>query len=236
LRTMNKRDNPIILFLLLGFTLLSSAVGLWWANQFSFGLTGVINQPQTQEANIAVAPTPITPRSDAKQSISQSSLTTQKLNKLSSQSPQTKTTLTTPVSVSPTAKPKVKPTNTIKNAKSSNTANFAFNGNIKFATESAQLTSADKQTLNSLAQQLKKYDQKKVAVRVVGHTNSYGDSEFNVPLSQQRAQAVANYLRSRGVELNIVARGKGASKPLLGVDSRDTRNQRTEIRLVPIKN
>ncbi|MBW4670533.1 MAG: OmpA family protein [Cyanomargarita calcarea GSE-NOS-MK-12-04C] len=153
------------------------------------------------------------------------------------EAPNTKVTPTpTPIST-----PKPIPTQTLiptpaskKLKTAADIANFQVNIDVKFATESAELTDEDKQMLNSLVSQLKEFDQKTVGVRVIGHTNARGEADFNVPLSQERAQAVANYLRSRGVKLKITASGKGASKPLPDTDPLDRRNKRTEIRLVSI--
>jgi OmpA-OmpF porin, OOP family len=46
---------------------------------------------------------------------------------------------------------------------------------------------------------------------------------------------VVDYLRSAGIQHNIVAEGKGFSEPLPNVPAIDARNQRTEIRLVRIQ-
>jgi OmpA-OmpF porin, OOP family len=67
---------------------------------------------------------------------------------------------------------------------------------------------------------------------VIGHTSDNGDAEFNRDVSQQRAQAVASYLRSRGVKLKVIAVGKGSAQGLPGVHPKDKSNQRTEINLV----
>ncbi|MCM0593503.1 MAG: OmpA family protein [Gloeotrichia echinulata DEX184] len=64
------------------------------------------------------------------------------------------------------------------------------------------------------------------------HTSKFGDADFNQTVSQQRAEAVAKYLRDRSVKLKIEAVGKGGQQPLPNIDPEDKRNQRTEIRLV----
>ncbi len=112
--------------------------------------------------------------------------------------------------------------------------NLEVQGQVKFATNSFELTDEDKQTLNKLVQQIAVFNEKTVAVMVIGYTSKVGDAKLNQTVSEQRAQAVANYLRSRGLKHRIVAVGKGFSKPLSGVDPKDTRNQRTEIRLVRV--
>lgn len=68
---------------------------------------------------------------------------------------------------------------------------------------------------------------------IVGHTDNIGSEEYNMKLSEKRAQAVANYLASKGVDksrLTIVPRGE--SKP---VASNKTKAGRAKNRRVDIK-
>lgn len=129
----------------------------------------------------------------------------------------------------------VTPNSTVNNSQI-NTApsigNLQVRGNVKFDVSSAQLTDEDKQNLNKLAEEISEFNPQTVGVRVSGYTTENGDPVFNQILSQQRAQVVVDYLRSRGLKHKIVAEGKGASQPLAGISSDDPRNQRTEIRLV----
>lgn len=112
--------------------------------------------------------------------------------------------------------------------------NLQVQGEVKFATGSAQLTGSSQQTLNQLAQEIAEFNAGTVAIRVIGHTSQTGSASFNQSLSQNRAQVVVDYLRSQGLQHNIVAEGKGFSQPLAGVDPADPSNQRTEIRLVRV--
>jgi OmpA-OmpF porin, OOP family len=112
--------------------------------------------------------------------------------------------------------------------------NLRVRGEVSFNTGSADLTEQGKQALNQLAQEVKEFNVQTVAVRVIGHTSRSGSAPINQRLSQQRAQVVANYLRGRGVQNNIVAEGKGFGQPLAGIAPDDVRNQRTEIRLVRV--
>ncbi|MBV8885948.1 MAG: OmpA family protein [Chroococcidiopsidaceae cyanobacterium CP_BM_RX_35] len=112
--------------------------------------------------------------------------------------------------------------------------NLKVQGEVKFDSDSAELTDEGKQTLNKLAQEISEFNVQTVAVRVIGHTSQFGLADLNQTLSQQRAQVVVDYLRSRGIKHNIVAEGKGFSQPLPGIPPDDPRNQRTEIRLVRV--
>ncbi|NHC33862.1 OmpA family protein [Scytonema millei] len=114
-----------------------------------------------------------------------------------------------------------------------NIGNLQVNGNVKFAYDSATLTPEGKQTLDRLAAEMSDFNDRTVAVRVIGHTSRTGLAALNQKLSQQRSQVVANYLKSR-LKLQIVAEGKGFRQPLSGISPQDPRNQRTEIRLVRV--
>ena len=107
-------------------------------------------------------------------------------------------------------------------------------GEVKFGSGSAQIEAQGQQTLGQLATEINEFNTETVAIRVIGHTSQTGSAAANQQLSQRRAQAVVNYLKSQAVNHNILAEGKGFSEPLPGVSASDPSNQRTEIRLVRI--
>ncbi|MGF1603829.1 MAG: OmpA family protein [Thermosynechococcaceae cyanobacterium] len=109
--------------------------------------------------------------------------------------------------------------------------NFKVRGEVKFATGSASLTKEGQSTLTALAKEINEFNPVTIAVNVVGHTSKTGSTATNQVLSQQRAQIVANYLRSSGVKPHLVAEGKGFSAPLSGIDPASPAQQRTEIQL-----
>ncbi|MEL7333542.1 MAG: phosphate ABC transporter substrate-binding/OmpA family protein [Cyanobacteria bacterium J06560_2] len=112
--------------------------------------------------------------------------------------------------------------------------NLQVRGQVSFGTGSADLTAEGKETLNNLAKEIQEFNQQTVAVRVIGHTSRTGSADLNQSLSQQRANVVVNHLKGMGVDLNILAEGKGFSEPLPNVDPVNPSNQRTEIRLVRV--
>ncbi|MBT9317443.1 OmpA family protein [Leptothoe spongobia] len=107
-------------------------------------------------------------------------------------------------------------------------------GEVKFGSGSSAIANEGQQTLAQLAAEINEFNTETVAIRVIGHTSKTGAAALNQSLSQQRAEAVVNYLKSQAVAHNIVAEGKGFSEPLAGVAANDPQNQRTEIRLVRI--
>ncbi len=104
---------------------------------------------------------------------------------------------------------------------------------IKFDADSINLTNSGNQALSRLAQEIsEEFNPQTVAVQVIGHTSKIGSSAKNKALSLQRAKVVVDRLHSLGLPHFIVAEGKGFSQPLPGIPPADSRNQRTEIRLV----
>jgi outer membrane protein OmpA-like peptidoglycan-associated protein len=78
-------------------------------------------------------------------------------------------------------------------------------------------------------------DYPKLKIEISGHTDSLGTEEINRKLSQDRAEAVREYLVSHGVHTTrITARGYGASKPVAPNDTEEgrQRNRRTEFRII----
>ncbi len=84
---------------------------------------------------------------------------------------------------------------------------------ILFDTDSYALKPATKQQLNNFAQTLNKEED--TDIRVEGHADATGSEEHNLKLSNQRADAVANYLESQGVKTSRVdEKGYGEAQPI----------------------
>jgi outer membrane protein OmpA-like peptidoglycan-associated protein len=90
-------------------------------------------------------------------------------------------------------------------------------------------------TLDDVARTLAEYP--KTFVDVYGHTDADGSNAINIPLSNNRAQSVASYLSSRGVNAaRIATKGFGSSEPIASntTDSGKQANRRVEIKLLPV--
>jgi outer membrane protein OmpA-like peptidoglycan-associated protein len=75
-----------------------------------------------------------------------------------------------------------------------------------------------------------------VDVEVAGHTCSIGTDEYNLGLSLRRAEAVRNYLVSKGVSAErLTVRGYGESRPAFSNDTREGRAQNRRVELVRYK-
>ena len=50
---------------------------------------------------------------------------------------------------------------------------------------------------------------------IVGHTDSTGDDNYNMKLSERRAQSAANYMISQGLsESRLEIEGRGETEPI----------------------
>jgi outer membrane protein OmpA-like peptidoglycan-associated protein len=73
-------------------------------------------------------------------------------------------------------------------------------------------------------------------IEVAGHTDSRGSDEYNMNLSQQRAEAVRNYLVSKGIAADrLSAKGYGESQPVAGNVTDEDRFKNRRVELVQIK-
>jgi peptidoglycan-binding protein ArfA len=89
---------------------------------------------------------------------------------------------------------------------------------INFQTDGFTLTPASQQQLTQIADKLKACPDPKVSV--VGHTDSSGNDAINVPLSNNRAKAVADYLVSQGVvDDRVTSKGVGSAEPVAPNDT-----------------
>jgi len=72
-----------------------------------------------------------------------------------------------------------------------------------------------------------------VKVEVAGHTCNIGTDEYNMGLSQRRADAVRNYLISQGIPADrLTAKGYGESQPTADNSTREGRVQNRRVELV----
>jgi len=107
---------------------------------------------------------------------------------------------------------------------------------ITFDTNSYAIQPQFRQTLDQVATTLSQYNQ--TMVDVYGHTDSTGGDAINIPLSRNRAQSVADYLTTRGVQsARLGVQGFGASQPVASNTTVDGRaqNRRVEIKIVPVR-
>ncbi|MBK6936947.1 MAG: OmpA family protein [Chitinophagaceae bacterium] len=104
--------------------------------------------------------------------------------------------------------------------------------NILFVTGSSKLQSKSFKGLNEVAQILK--DNPGMTLAVDGHTDNVGNDDKNMVLSQNRADAVKNYLATKGVSVDrITSVGHGETIPVADNKTAAGRqqNRRSELTL-----
>jgi outer membrane protein OmpA-like peptidoglycan-associated protein len=90
---------------------------------------------------------------------------------------------------------------------------ITFDSGILFDTNSATLRPASESDITKMAAILQKYPDTNVLIE--GHTDNTGSDAINQPLSERRAQAVANSTISKGVASSrITTQGYGSTQPV----------------------
>lgn len=104
--------------------------------------------------------------------------------------------------------------------------------NVFFDFNKAELKPESRVELDKLVQLLKQNPSLKAEIS--GHTDNTGSREYNMSLSQQRAESVVRYLVEKGIDKNrLTARGYGDTRPVAdnSTESGRAENRRTEFRI-----
>src|SRR5690606_884938 len=107
---------------------------------------------------------------------------------------------------------------------------FSLSSDVLFPSNSSYLSENAKKELNKLIKILNQQKSKKI--RVDGHTDSTGEVNYNIWLSEKRATSVKKFLEDAGVTgARISTNGLGPNKPIADNKSVDGRqkNRRVEI-------
>lgn len=105
-----------------------------------------------------------------------------------------------------------------------------FKNNILFGFDKSDLTNDAKDNLGKLVTVLNKYPDTDIAI--YGHTDSKGSDEYNQRLSERRAKAVADYLKSNSIAgSRLTTKGFGETQPKVAGDSEAAaaQNRRVEF-------
>ena len=106
---------------------------------------------------------------------------------------------------------------------------------ITFDTDQYYVKPEFDQTLNSVAIVLRKFN--KTLIDVNGHTDSTGSMQHNQELSERRADSVAGYLGTQGIDpRRVSAVGFGPTQPVAtnATEAGRAQNRRVEIQIAPI--
>lgn len=105
---------------------------------------------------------------------------------------------------------------------------------IYFETNSTELKPESMQSLNRLFQLL--LDNPSLKIEIGGHTDNQGTAEYNLTLSEKRAQRVMDYLVNKGIGKDILSvKGYGNSKPL-NQEKNSPINRRIEYKVISTNN
>lgn len=106
---------------------------------------------------------------------------------------------------------------------------------VTFATGSATISPGFQRVLDNVAASMVQYPNS--LIDVYGHTDTVGSAASNQALSERRAQAVSNYLVSRGVNsarLRWAGFGETQLKIPTGDNVNEPLNRRVEIKIIPL--
>ncbi|MFQ5335607.1 MAG: OmpA family protein [Flavobacteriales bacterium] len=103
--------------------------------------------------------------------------------------------------------------------------------NIYFETAKAELLPESLEELKKLADIL--YDYPNMEIEINGHTDNVGGDDYNMQLSRNRAQAVADYLYKHKAEPErIRVNGYGKTRPVADNDTEAGRSQNRRVEFV----
>lgn len=105
-----------------------------------------------------------------------------------------------------------------------------FESGILFPTNGTTLSAAAKNQLATFSTQMK--DLQDTDITIYGHTDNTGSASVNERISLQRAESVASYLESRGINASrIHSEGKSFNNPVADNDTAEGRakNRRVEV-------
>jgi outer membrane protein OmpA-like peptidoglycan-associated protein len=104
-------------------------------------------------------------------------------------------------------------------------------GDVLFETARADLKGGAAGNLGKLAAFLVKYPDRNVVIE--GHTDNVGGEDYNLGLSQRRAESVRSFLVTHGVSANrISASGKGEGSPVSDNDTATGRQQNRRVEVI----
>ena len=111
---------------------------------------------------------------------------------------------------------------------------ITLRGDVFFDVDSAAVRPGLYREIDRIAQVMTRYP--RMTIMVEGFTDSTGSEDYNLRLSERRAEAVRRLLVGRGVDSRqIRAIGYGESRPIASNRTREGRqfNRRVEIRIQP---
>jgi outer membrane protein OmpA-like peptidoglycan-associated protein len=104
-------------------------------------------------------------------------------------------------------------------------------GDVLFATGKSDLKVGATSKLNQLVSFLNNYPTRTVTIE--GYTDNVGSDDYNLGLSQRRADSVKSYLTVQGIaSTRLAADGRGESSPVADNDSASGRQQNRRVEVI----
>jgi outer membrane protein OmpA-like peptidoglycan-associated protein len=110
---------------------------------------------------------------------------------------------------------------------------FTEDAGVYFDTNKSNVKGTSAATLDKLAGIFKEYPKSHILVE--GHTDSAGPDDYNMKLSQQRAESVTNYLISQGIDVDrFTIKWYGENQPKADNTTAEgkSKNRRVELAIV----
>lgn len=99
---------------------------------------------------------------------------------------------------------------------------------VRFDTNKSSLTPTAKANLDKLVNVFKEYPD--TNIMIFGYTDSTGPEDYNLRLSEQRAQSVKDYLSSKGINASRFSTiGKGIADPVATNETAEGRSQNRRV-------
>jgi len=112
---------------------------------------------------------------------------------------------------------------------------ITFDSGILFETAKATLQPEAKKNVEKLSDIVNKYRDTNIIVE--GHTDSDGKEDYNQKLSEERANAVTNYMIGRGVDHTRLGKaGYGETQPVASNDTAEGKNKNRRVEIAIFAN
>lgn len=111
--------------------------------------------------------------------------------------------------------------------------NMTFESGLMFQKNSSEINESYKSDLSGAAEVFNKYPDTNIVIE--GHTDDSGSDDFNMTLSEKRANAVKDFFVTKGINAErLTAKWYGETQPKYANDTEENRqkNRRVEIAVV----
>ncbi|PEN14681.1 cell envelope biogenesis protein OmpA [Longibacter salinarum] len=103
-----------------------------------------------------------------------------------------------------------------------------FDSGLLFDFDSSALRSGARQDLRDFASSMQDYPETEILV--VGHTDSKGSADYNMGLSERRAESAADFLINQGISADrLRTEGRGETEPVATNDTEAGRQQNRRV-------